>query len=89
MQKFKTCNSSRMPKYSLIASAVLSATLLSSLPASQAVAVEKGYTNYISDSLEVPMRRGAGYKYKISRMLKSGLKWILHQAKHYQYCYRD
>ncbi len=42
------------------------------MPVSQAVAAVKGYTNYISDSLEVPLRRGAGYKYKISRMLKSG-----------------
>jgi len=35
-------------------------------------AAEKGYTNYISDSLEVPVRRGAGYKFKIVRMLKTG-----------------
>ncbi|BCN92825.1 hypothetical protein THMIRHAM_06100 [Thiomicrorhabdus immobilis] len=41
-------------------------------PLNAAQAAEKGYTNYISDSLEVPMRRGAGYKFKISRMLKSG-----------------
>lgn len=43
-----------------------------SLPVEAVQAAQKGYTNYISDSIEVPLRRGAGYKYKISRMLKSG-----------------
>jgi SH3 domain protein len=47
---------------------------MASLPmaSGSAMAAEKGYTNYISDSIEVPIRRGAGYKFKISRMLKSG-----------------
>jgi len=34
--------------------------------------VKPGYTNYVTDSVEVPMRREAGYSYKIIRMLKSG-----------------
>jgi len=53
-------------------SVLLVTTLGISAPISATHAATKGYTNYVSDSLEVPMRRGAGYKYKISRMLKSG-----------------
>jgi len=53
-------------------SVLLVATLGISAPITVTHAATKGYTNYVSDSLEVPMRRGAGYKYKISRMLKSG-----------------
>lgn len=41
-------------------------------PVNLAHAAEKGYTNYITDSLEVPLRRGAGYKFKITRMLQAG-----------------
>ncbi|NPA72222.1 MAG: TIGR04211 family SH3 domain-containing protein [Gammaproteobacteria bacterium] len=39
---------------------------------SSAMAATKGYTNYVTDSVDIPVRRGAGYKYKISHMLKSG-----------------
>ncbi|MBN2647431.1 MAG: TIGR04211 family SH3 domain-containing protein [Thiotrichales bacterium] len=31
-----------------------------------------GYTNYITDDIDVPVRRGAGYKFKISQLLPSG-----------------
>jgi len=53
-------------------SILLATTVAISAPINTAQAAQKGYTNYISDSIEVPLRRGAGYKYKISRMLKSG-----------------
>ena len=33
-----------------------------------------GYTNYVTDSVKIPMRSNPGYKYKIKRMLKSGSK---------------
>ncbi|BBP45336.1 hypothetical protein THMIRHAS_07090 [Thiosulfatimonas sediminis] len=41
-------------------------------PISSATAATAGYTNYVTDSIEVPVRRGPGYKFKISQMLKSG-----------------
>lgn len=69
MQKLTKCKLANKP---LIASLVVASALTFAMPVTQAVAAEAGYTNYISDSLEVPMRRGAGYKFKISRMLKSG-----------------
>ena len=68
MTKFSSYKSLRM---SALSAALIAAIGLSA-PISSSQAAEKGYINYISDSLEVPMRRGAGYKYKISRMLKSG-----------------
>jgi SH3 domain protein len=58
---------------------VLSLTTTAVLVPSTAHAVENATTaqsggsiRYVTDSLEVPLRRGPGYKYKISRMLKSG-----------------
>jgi len=68
MTKFSSYNPFR--KYAL--SVAIIAAIGFTAPVSSAQAAQKGYTNYISDSLKVPMRRGAGYKYKISRMLKSG-----------------
>jgi len=68
MTKFSSYNPFRNSALSL----AIIAAIGFSAPISSANAAEKGYTNYISDSLKVPMRRGAGYKYKISRMLKSG-----------------
>lgn len=52
----------------------LSVGLLSGLwTSSAALAAEtSGYTNYVTDSMEIPVRRGAGYKFKIQQMLKSG-----------------
>lgn len=35
---------------------------------------ETGYTNYVTDSIEIPFRSQPGYKYKILRMLRSGSK---------------
>ncbi|MEA1990506.1 MAG: TIGR04211 family SH3 domain-containing protein [Pseudomonadota bacterium] len=70
MTKFSSFNVNSVKHTSL--SMLLIATLGVSAPVTTTHAATKGYTNYISDSLEVPMRRGAGYKYKISRMLKSG-----------------
>lgn len=35
---------------------------------------EAGYTNYVTDSIEIPFRSQPGYKYKILRMLRSGSK---------------
>jgi len=46
--------------------------LLFMLGQSSVLAATKGYTNYVTDSVDIPVRRGAGYKYKISHMLKSG-----------------
>lgn len=60
------------PLHSATLSLAFIATLGLSTPISSAQAAEKGYTNYVSDSLEVTVRRGPGYKYKISRLLKSG-----------------
>ena len=69
MKKFSNYKKLRTTSLSFFLVAIIGLTAsISSAP----YAAEKGYTNYISDSLEVPMRRGAGYKYKISRMLKSG-----------------
>ncbi|GAB6069576.1 hypothetical protein JCM30760_06730 [Thiomicrorhabdus hydrogeniphila] len=68
MTKFSSYN----PLHKSALSLAIIAAIGFSAPISSANAAEKGYTNYISDSLKVPMRRGAGYKYKISRMLKSG-----------------
>ncbi|WP_237263109.1 TIGR04211 family SH3 domain-containing protein [Thiomicrorhabdus immobilis] len=68
MTKFSNFKSVKRASLSMLLAASIG--IISPLNAAQAA--EKGYTNYISDSLEVPMRRGAGYKFKISRMLKSG-----------------
>ena len=70
MTKFSSFNTNSVKHTSL--SMLLIATLGVLAPVTTTHAATKGYTNYISDSLEVPMRRAAGYKYKISRMLKSG-----------------
>ena len=35
-------------------------------------AVTPGYTNYVIDTFKVPMRRGAGSNFKISRMMPAG-----------------
>lgn len=55
------------------ATAIVAPIVLSSLTLSApAQAVEEGYTNYVTDTIDIPVRRGAGYKYKIQNMLKSG-----------------
>ena len=68
MKKSTRCNLFRP----VLPSVIIAGSLLLTAPVSQSLAAEKGYTNYVSDSLEVPLRRGAGYKFKINRMLKSG-----------------
>ncbi|HHS99646.1 MAG TPA: TIGR04211 family SH3 domain-containing protein [Thiomicrospira sp.] len=68
MKKFSSFKPIQHASLSLLLVAIIGV----SAPISATHAATKGYTNYISDSLEVPLRRGAGYKYKISRMLKSG-----------------
>ncbi|WP_232023582.1 TIGR04211 family SH3 domain-containing protein [Thiomicrorhabdus aquaedulcis] len=44
---------------------------LSALPG-LASAAEGSYKNYVTDAVDVPVRKGADYKFKISHMLKSG-----------------
>lgn len=66
MKKFPTCKP--------IATGLFSACLAGGLLfiSSSALAETNGYTNYVTDSLSAPVRRGAGVKYKIQNMLKSG-----------------
>lgn len=70
MKRFSKFNYKPLYQGSLTFALVVSLGL--SAPVSPSLAAEKGYTNYVTDALEVPLRRGAGYKYKISRMVKSG-----------------
>lgn len=47
--------------------------LLAWLPVqAQAAPVQSGFKHYITDQLEVPVRRGPGFNYKIINLLKSG-----------------
>lgn len=55
---------------SLFATIVLTLGLFAQ--STSAAAETTGYINYVTDSVEIPLRRGAGYKYKIAIMLKSG-----------------
>lgn len=48
----------------------LSGALLSPIPAY--AELQAGYTHYVTDSIEIPLRSQPGYKYKIKRMLRSG-----------------
>lgn len=66
-QNFKTLKSIKP----LAVAFGLSALLLAG-HSTTANAATVGYTNYVTDSISVPVRRGAGYKFKISQMLKSG-----------------
>lgn len=68
MQKSKKCNAQQTLLGASFAIAMSAIVFVS--PAT--VSAAASYTNYVSDSLEVPVRRGAGYEYKISRMLKTG-----------------
>ena len=54
---------------SLLLSAVVGLGFLSQSSVANA---QSGYTNYVTDSVEIPMRREAGYSYKILRMVRSG-----------------
>lgn len=46
----------------------LSLPLIGGMP----VMAQEGYSHYISDRVEVPLRRGAGAEYRIERMLPTG-----------------
>lgn len=54
----------------LIGSSLISLTLLSTASFS----APSAYTNYVTDSNKIPMRKAPGYKYRIKRMLKPGSK---------------
>ncbi|WP_019895917.1 TIGR04211 family SH3 domain-containing protein [Hydrogenovibrio halophilus] len=66
MPKLNRCNP-------LVAAIGLSLTLsLAWMPMAQAETGDDGYTHYVTDSIDIPFRSNAGYKYKIKRMLPSG-----------------
>ncbi|HBQ44993.1 MAG TPA: TIGR04211 family SH3 domain-containing protein [Thiomicrospira sp.] len=43
-------------------------------------AISSGYVNYVTDSIEVPLRSNPGYKFKIIRMVKSGSKVTIQEV---------
>lgn len=51
---------------------MLLASLAAGMTFSSSSHAETGFTNYVTDSVEIPMRRAPGYSYKILYMLKSG-----------------
>ncbi len=59
--------------HSILPLLTISALLTTLAPSVQAES-EAGYTNYVTDSIEIPFRSQPGYKYKILRMLRSGSK---------------
>ena len=64
-----------MPKFnnfkrSLTFAAMFAAT--QSISMSPALAQPAGFSHYISDQIEVPMRRGAGSEFRIERMIPTG-----------------
>jgi len=67
MKKLVKSKSNILPLMTI--SAVL--TILSPIAVAES---EAGYTNYVTDSIEIPFRSQPGYKYKIIRMLRSGTK---------------
>ncbi|MBO1926253.1 TIGR04211 family SH3 domain-containing protein [Thiomicrorhabdus sp. 6S2-11] len=72
MTKFLNFKFSMIFKPIAIAASLSLATLFAGHASTAAAATTVGYTNYVTDSIDVPVRRGAGYKFKISQMLKSG-----------------
>ncbi|GKT12458.1 MAG: SH3 domain protein [Thiomicrorhabdus sp.] len=70
MKKFNNFrNSIVQASKTIFATSILGLALISLSSAANAA---KGYTNYVTDSVEIPMRRKPGYTYKIIRMVKSG-----------------
>ncbi|WP_237260382.1 TIGR04211 family SH3 domain-containing protein [Thiomicrospira sp. S5] len=67
MQKSANSNSKMRP---LLIAAGLSAALLYTGGAQ--AELQTGYTHYVTDSVEIPLRSQPGYKYKILRMVRSG-----------------
>lgn len=43
-------------------------------------AISSGYVNYVTDSIEIPLRGNPGYKYRILRMVKSGSKVTIQEV---------
>ena len=62
-----------MPKFKRFNALLIALALMSIAPISQAAPqVQAGFKHYITDQLEVPIRRGPGFNYKIINLLKSG-----------------
>jgi len=53
---------------------VLFTAIIISIFSTISFSAQSGYINYVTDSLEVPIRTGAGYQYKIKKMIRSGSK---------------
>ena len=72
MKKFNSFNHSTL-SYSkgLLIAGLLGASTLGMLSSNNAVAAS-GYTHYVTDSVDVPVRSGPSYKHKILRMLETG-----------------
>ncbi len=72
MKKSNSFNS-MIPSLSkgIIVASLLSLSAFSMLASSNAVAAS-GYTHYVTDSTDVPVRSGGSYKHKILRMLPTG-----------------
>lgn len=64
-----------MPKFNNFKRTITFSALLAltpSLSVTSAFAQTQGFTHYISDQIEVPMRRGAGSEFRIERMIPTG-----------------
>jgi len=62
-----------MPKFKLFKTFMVAAALACTAPTSMAAPkVQPGFKHYITDQLQVPIRRGPGFNYKIKNLLKSG-----------------
>lgn len=72
MKKFNNSKSTTL-SYSrgLLIAGLLGATTLMSFASSTAYAAS-GYTHYVTDSVDVPVRSGPSFKHKILRMLETG-----------------
>lgn len=55
----------------IIVASILGLSTLGTLASSTAVAAS-GYTHYVTDSVDVPVRSGPSYKHRILRMLETG-----------------
>ncbi len=62
-----------MQKFNLFKACLLASALICAAPAGLAAPkVQPGFKHYITDNLQVPIRRGPGFNYKIKNLLKSG-----------------
>lgn len=80
---------SNKSKNLILALGIALATPLATLPS--AVYADASYKHYVSDTLQIPLRRGAGNEYRIIRMLNAGSpikvltsegNWVRIQYKH-------